>query len=276
MRTSRIVVFVLAAAALLALAFYGLNAIVLLMATSFEMLTGLDVTEAVSGWGGTLLLAALIVLFPRDLLAWNRKYCIEGEVVIDASIEEVWDWLHIREREDYFSTSTRRITAIPGKHDEFRMLFDDRLKDPDVTMPDHIHVRVLDEEPYEYMAFHAVNAEDMPLFGKDHLMTEVLLEQLLDGVRVRYLETLSRVTIGCFFALLFLNPARDAMRSLKAQIEGTQNPSVMYEMLESFDPEIQGAFGMNRAVQVAALTAMLLLTVAASGLVWFILQQPIG
>ena len=247
MRLTKIFLFTVMASALLFCALwlgaFATSALVSILAG----VAGIELSYSLTIWGGFVLFFGALFVMPRDWLAWNGKYCVEGETIIEAPIEEVWDNLQLRPRDNYFNTVTRSIRAVPGKPDEFKLMFDQRLIGADAQAPDHIHVRLLDEEKYEYIAFHALNAHRMPLFGKDHLMAEILLEQQLDGVRVRYMETLSRVTLGAFLALMFLNPARDAVRALKAQCERDDRQSVMDEMLAKLEADAAAGtvFGMN-------------------------------
>lgn len=276
MRPSKIIVFTIFAIFVLIIAMLGINFIFGAMALAVLSLTGIDLATILGGWGGIILIALVAYLFPKDLLAWNRKYYIQGETVIAAPIDQVWDWLQIRERDNYFTSSTKRIRKVAGTSDEFHMLFDERLNDDTDDIPSHIHVRLLDEEPNEYMAYHVVNVDKMPLFGKDHLMTEVLLNEQEDGVRVRYIETLSRLTLGGFLALLFLNPARDSMRSLKAQMEGTQDPSLMSRVVAGMGEDGEPSNEVKRATHIGGITAMVVSTALVAGLLYFISRLAVG
>lgn len=276
MRPSKIILFTILVLLVLLIAMIGINAIFGLLAFAVMSATGMDLDTLLGGWGGVLLVVLVAYLFPKDLLAWNRKYYIQGETIIDAPIEKVWDWMQIRERDDYFSSSTKKIRKIPGTRDDYQMMFDERLNDEDDDIPNHIHVRLLDEEPHEYMAYHVVNVEKMPLFGKDHLMTEVLLNQQEDGVRVRYIETLSRLTLGGFFALLFLNPARDSLRSLKAQMEGTQDPSLMNRVLQGMSDEGEPSDEVKRATHISGITAMVVVTAMTAGVIYVVSRLAVG
>lgn len=219
MRPAKIIFFTIIASTLLVF-MLSVGAFAMSIATiAIADFAGIEPNHGVRVFGGLVLFLGIVRLVPRDKLALNRKFCIEGEVIIDAPIEDVWNRVNLRERSDYFNPVIRQVRAVPGAPQEFKLLFKKGMACALAACPDSLRVRLLDEEIYEYMAFHAVNAKQMPLFGKDHRMTEILLEQQLDGVRVRYIETLSRITLGTLLALIFLNPARDTLRSLKAQIE---------------------------------------------------------
>ena len=163
----------------------------------------LDPNSWIVGWGLPGLLVALLFLMPKDWLAWNKRYDCHGSVVIDAPISQVWDMVEIRERDDYFASALSQIRGVPGQSDEFRFLTD---SPEDDGMPDHVHIKIVDEVPHEYLAYYVVNADELPLFGKDHMMTEIMLSQVEGGVKVTYIESLKRLTALSFLAFLFLNP----------------------------------------------------------------------
>ncbi len=274
MGAAKIITFTLAAIFILLIAMIGANAILSALVFGLLSLTGIDLAKVFDGWLGLILIFAAVYflpnLLPSNWLAWNRKYYIQGEALIDAPLPVVWDWMQIRERNDYFSTTTSKIEQVAGTENEFRMLLDNRLNDETGTVPDHIHVRVLDEEEHEYMAYHIVNVEKMPLFGKDHLMTEVLFEQQENGVHVRYIETLSRLTLTGFLMLLFLNPARDALKSLKAQIEGNEDTSIQYQMSDGMGENGEPPAAVKRAIHIGGITAMIAVTALAFGVMYLV------
>lgn len=274
MRPAKIILFAIIATLLLIglylLANLALSGLFILAMSIF----GVDLETALGGWGGTILLLAILYMFPKHLLVLNREYECHGSEVIDAPASEVWDRVRIRERDDYFTSATKRIRRIPGSDDEFIMLFDDRLQDEET--PNHVHIKMIDEVPGEYIAFQTLNADEMPSFGKDHLMTEILLSQEPDGVKVTYIESLSRITLASFLAFLFLNPAKDAMSSLKAQIEGTENPSTLTRWVEGMGPDGEPSGEVKRAIWIGGSTAVLLTTILAAASILLVVWHTTG
>lgn len=273
MQPAKIVLFTLIALVVLVGVVLGANLLVLGLGLLLKGLLGVDPFAAVGGWAGSLLLLAVLYLMPKGWLAWNRKYECHGSTVIDAPISEVWDWLQIRERDEYFTSSIERISEVPGTDDEFNMHFEDKLSDPDDGMPDRVHVRIVDEVPEEYLAYYIVNIDDMPLFGKDHLMTEILLTQEKEGVKVTYIETLSRLTLGSFLAFLFLNPAKDAMTSLKAQMEGVENPSILHRWTKNTGDNGEPPAEITRAMWISGTTAVIASTAMVAALLYVVTRM---
>lgn len=254
MRPVKIIAFTLIV--LIAVFALMLAANFLLLELSLVLLThvGIDLSDTVGIWGGTILLLAILYVMPKHWITWNRRFECHGSTVIDAPLDQVWDWLHIHERDDYFASATKCIRKAPGTEDEFLMLSGDG-PIGDKT-PDHVHIRMIDEVPKEYIAYQVLNVEQLPLFGKDHMMTEILLKQQQDGVKVTYIENLARLTIRAFFALLFLNPARDTVTLLKAQIEGTEKPSRLKKWIKCLGPEGEPSQNTNKTIRPERTTAV--------------------
>ena len=257
MRPAKIILFTLVALTAAIVVLFGAS---LLFHASVAMLIkalNLDPNSSIADWALPALIFALVFLIPKNWLAWNKRYDCHGSVVIDAPISQVWDMVEIRERDDYFASALKQIRTVPGQSDEYHFLTDGPA---DEGMPAHVHIKIVDEVPNEYLAYYVVNADELPLFGKDHMMTEIILSEVEDGVKVTYIESLKRLTLVSFLAFLFLNPARDGLVNLKAQIEGTENTSILHRMArDTSNPgEITGE--TKRALNISSITAVVFTT----------------
>lgn len=251
MKTGKIILFTIVAIIGVITAMLGVDLIIGAVAATFARLTGIGDLD---GWATVSLIVMLMWFFPRKWLAWNRKYECHGTTMIQADIAQVWRKIELTARDEYFTPSINQVRAVPGTRDEFQLMFDG--PPADGIMPAFLHVRVTEDRRYEYLAYRTLNAHELPLFGKDHLMTEFLLSQQEDGVRVTMIETLSRITLGSFLAFLFLNPAKDGLKSLKAQLEGTQDVSMMTRMANDMGPHGEPSQEIRRAIWVSSVTAV--------------------
>ncbi len=257
MRPAKIILFTLLALTAVVVVMVGSS--VLFNAAVAMLLNALNMSPNswISDWALPVLIFALLFLVPKNWLAWNKRYDCHGSVVIDAPISEIWDMVEIRERNDYFASTMKQIRSVPGQSDEYHFLMESAA---DEGMPDHVHIKIVDEVPNEYLAYYVVNADDLPLFGKDHMMTEIILSEVEDGVKVTYIESLKRLTLLSFLAFLFLNPARDGLVNLKAQIEGTENTSILHRLdRDTSNPgEVTGE--TKRALNISGITAVVFTT----------------
>lgn len=267
MSSAKVIVYTMIAILVLILAIVGIDMLLAIVLAAMGKIFGAELQDS---WVVTPLLLFLFALMPKRWIAWNRKYECHGSTVIQAEVEEIWNWLRITPRDDFYNTSLRRIRAVPGKADEFHMMFDDRLKDE--TSDGFVHIRLIEQIPGSYIHFTTLNADDLPLFGKDHLSTEIFLAKQEDGVKVTYIETLSRITLGSFLAFLLLNPARDSMTSLKAQVEGTQDPSILARMTKEIGPNGEAPSEVDRAIILGGVTAVVFSTALVAALMWFIFE----
>ena len=56
-------------------------------------------------------------------------------------------------------------------------------------------------------------------------------------MEVSTVEHLARITPGMVLAFLYLNPAKDGLKRLKAGVEGQPDPSHLGAWLDDIDPE---------------------------------------
>ncbi len=270
MRPAKIIVFTIIALLIVLGALVGANALVALLLIAIDQALGLNLTEKLGGFGGSILLLWLIWMMPKDWLSWNKTYECRGTAHIAAKPEDVWHQMRLRERENYFTPGIGQIRAIPGSDDEFEMHFVEQLEDEDIGCPKFAHAKLVDEVENEYLAYQVLNVDEMPSFGRDHLMTEIILERQEDGTKVTYIDTLSRIRPTTFLALLFLNPARDALRSLKAQMEGTEDPSILVKLVNSVDENGAPTGEVKSALWVAGATAMVVTTGLVAAVLYLI------
>lgn len=231
MPLKKIVGFILVCALLL-WGFLFLSKLTILAVTAVVFpLVGLSAPLDVAWWVSPVIVSAALYFLPRKWLSWNKEYECHGTIIIDAPREVVWNRVKVCARDEYFTTLVTHITPVQNTSDEFIMHFEETMDDG--IMPNFVHAKIIDEVEEEYVAYEILNAKDMPGFGADHLLTELVLSDAEGGTKISYIETLSRITLGSFLAFLFLNPARDALVSLKAKMEGSQNTAVLHNWNKS-------------------------------------------
>lgn len=220
---------------------------------AIDALTG---RTEIAEWGSVLFPIFLVVAFHKDWLAIPRPYQCRGDIWIDASPSAVWDHVRPRARSSTFHSGFDRIDACPGEPDRFDLVIDGRMGDEGVPVPDRLQVRITEEEPKAYLQMKPLNAAAFPLFAKDNVQTEYFLTPEDGGTRVTMKDTLSRITPVMIIAFLYMNPARDGLKRLKAFAEGTPDPSRMGAWMEELDGEGVPGPEVRRTLNFAAGTVI--------------------
>ncbi len=195
---------------------------------------GLGFLDGVSRWVWPGL---LIFAWARGWLVINRPYNCHGSIEIDASIDDIWDHIRPQARLGTFHTGFERIVGLPGEPDRFDFILDARLRDDGANKTDRLQARISGEDAPRYLKLTYLNAADFPLFARDTVSSEYFLHQVEGGVEVSIVERLARITPAMVLAFLYLNPARDGLKRLKAAVEGQSNPSHLGAWLDDIEPE---------------------------------------
>jgi hypothetical protein len=197
-------------------------------------LPGLGFLDGISGWIWPVLLA---IAWMRGWLVINRPYNCHGEIVINAEVEDIWDHIRPRVRANTFHGGFGRIVGLPGEPDRFDMILDPRLLDNETNQTDRLQVCISAQDARGYIRLTYLNADQFPLFAKESVSTEYFLDPVEDGTKVTMVESLARITPTMVIAFLYLNPAKDGLKRLKATVEGLPDPSRMGGWMDDMDPK---------------------------------------
>ena len=208
-------------------------------------------------------------------LRGNKPYVCHATMDIEAPVGEVWDMYRLRPRDDYHSITMPIVRAVPGISNQFELVVDGRLsKDDDI--PETMKMQVDEEIENFYIRMHCMNAESLPLFGKDLVSTEIWMEEIAPNrTRVTYAENLSRLTMITVLAFLFLNPARDGLKRVKALCEGQEDTSWMTKSFNDIGPNGEVGSQAGQTATMVAVATTLVLGGFMFGLFWFIFSLPV-
>lgn len=237
--------------------------------------TALGIKSLLTFDGSWWVLIALMFLpkgwiFKR--LRLNRPYVCHATTDIDAPIAEVWDMYRLRPRTDYHSPTMPVVEAVAGKPDHFDLVVDDRFT-TDGDIPARIQMRVDETIENFYIRMTCLNADTLPLFGKDLENTEIWMERVEGKTRVTYAENLSQLSLTAVAAFLFLNPAKDGLKQVKSRLEGTEDTSWMTKSMNDVGPngEASAASIQTQIMIMAAVTIVgTALCFGAVGLVFWL------
>jgi len=196
-------------------------------------LSGLGFLDEISSWIWPVL---LVIAWNRGWLVINRPYNFHRKIVINAEVEDVWDHIRPRVRANTFHSGFGRIVGLPGEPDRFDMILDPRLLDDETNQTDRLQVCISEKETRCYIKLTYLNADQFPLFAKESVSTEYFLDPVEDGTKVTMVERLARITPTMVIAFLYLSPAKDGLKRLKAIVEGLPDPSRMGGWLDEIDP----------------------------------------
>ncbi|MCF2904395.1 hypothetical protein L0666_05305 [Octadecabacter sp. CECT 8868] len=234
-----------------------------------------------NGISGIWVFAALIFVLPKQyiwgkiakMIGFDGPYVCHATLDIDASVAEVWDEVRLRPRDDYYQPTMKRITAVAGEPNRFDLHVDERLTaDGDIPM----RIEAVIEEKVEnfYLRLGYLNAETLPLFGKDLVSTEIWMEREAGKTRITYAENLSQLTLTTALAFLFLNPAKDGLKQLKSRCEGTPDTSWMGKTMRGVGPNGE-VDSQTQGTMTAVLASVLIVTtLMVAGVMWFVMSLP--
>lgn len=222
---------------------------------------------AVARFAG-LLAIVLAWWLPWRWLAWPKPYVVVGSAEIDAPPARVWEEVMLHERDDHYQRALPIIREVDAEAGRFAMRFHDDAQLDGDPVPD-VQVQIEFVEPQRRFRYRVLNAHEMPLWAKDHVASEFELTPLDGGTRTRITlrETLRKLHILAFLMLIYLNPCRDSMTSLKARIEGTGDPSWMGGEMDALSSGSTTTPGARDFLGVGYMVA-LVITLVAIALVW--------
>ena len=207
----------------------------------------------------------VLLFLPKKYLSLNIPYTLSANTVIDAPIATVWDAIAPRPRDDTFRLTYSAIRAVPGRPDQFEFIFATPLdQEPGVTKS--LIMTQLEAVPPHQLTLRHDNTEDQGGLGVGGSTEYWELTETDDGTEVTFREEVDRTSLWLLVTLAIVNPARDMLRSLKHQCEGTEDTSWMANQMRlAQDPDGPKT---STGLMVAGLTACVFLTVVAFGLVF--------
>lgn len=214
-------------------------------------LTGLDWLINVPLTAGVI---ALLIVLPGHKTALPIRYRIRASTLVESPPAQVWNLIAPRNSDSYWGaviTGTRIASDNPN-HISF--LFEG----PEARhVPKALEAEIMGVEPDRYFAYRPLNADQFPLFTGDLVLVEYQLEDLGDQTRVTLIEHLERLRLSAIPLLLFLNPCRDALIRLKAEVESQPDTSWMGLKVEQLrDAEMTNTLGTYNLFKWGALAML--------------------
>lgn len=228
-------------------------------------------------WDFSLTMVCLIVLklfLPAKWQVIPVRFSMRGRALIDTNPAEVWARMYPQAGGDYFLTTVDHIKSAPDRPNGVDIYLDDRLKDEQSQAPVMIQANITHLSKGHSLRLEYQNAENLPLFGKQTESTDYKIEQKGEMVEFQIIENFKGLSISGLLALLFLNPAKDGARRMKALCEGGPDVSVLgglWTQIENEGPD--RAFGNVATIimaTVAVFATMLCLVVA-----WGVMQLAV-
>ena len=225
-------------------------------------------------WTGDM--APFLVLLMFWFLPWksyiNRSVTLSAQIDIDAPRDVVWTALLPRPTTHQFRRFYREIKAVEGTTDQFLFVPKETAADPHVAPKDMVLKLTAVDAPNALTLYHA-NAEDQGGLRLGASLETFALEDLPDGgTRVSNVEVLDRMSLWLGVTMLFVNPLRDQLTSLKHFCEGTPDTSFMARHMDALDTS--GRTELQRNVAVMSVVACLILTLIAFGLISLAFSAP--
>lgn len=181
-------------------------------------------------------LLAAFLLLPGRWTALPIRYQIRATAEVLCSPAEVWDVISPRPRESYWGAVISHVTDVPNEPNRIDLHFEQG----GLAQNERPLQAVIDQiEPERYFALRYLNADEFSAGAADLAYSEYILEPTNDGTNVTLVETLSCLRLVMIPLLLFLNPCRDSLISMKAVCEGTEDKSWMKRTAARLD-ELDG------------------------------------
>lgn len=231
-------------------------------------LTGI---EALGGISSVWVLILAAILLPRNWKCLPIRYRCHGSVFVNASPGAVWDAVCLRARHDSYHAAAERIVPVAGSADEFQFHLHPSFGDEDSPVP-VLNVRQVEAVPGRYLKSVNLNAGDFQMFSQDVESSEIFIEPRDGGCEVTFCENLARLSLTAIPALLYLNPARDEAKRLKAWVEGEPDTSRMTQWMRDMEAEGRSP-ELARDFHIAAITACVVLALFALGLLFGLTQM---
>ncbi len=213
-----------------------------------------------------VLLAVMFV--PKKYFRIKREVTFSGETLVHAPIEEVWAAVDLREGTGGYKKSFSAVRRVPDTNDMFELHFAP-IPGDDQAPPEPLIVQRVAASAPNYLAVHHANKEDAEGLGIGASAEETFLTETEEGTHVRIAETMSHMSIWLLVTLFFVSPIKDTLKSLKHYCEGDEDTSWA---AKTMDPSVSG--GMQESVVVAGVTACVVVTLVAGGLIygllWFV------
>jgi len=155
-----------------------------------------------------------------------RRMDLEHRLEIDASPRVIWDEIYPRPRTDPYQMGYTRITAVEGHPDQFDLFVDSRYADPKGAKEIQIRIQTEQVQPERYYFIsYPLGFPKTSGFTSEGAEYEIVPLET-GGCEVRYKEIAEMDQWWLALAMRFVNPAKDTLESLKAQIEGTEDMSL--------------------------------------------------
>ncbi|MEL6570971.1 MAG: hypothetical protein AAFQ64_04900 [Pseudomonadota bacterium] len=231
--TSKITFIVILGIAMLGLTFLAMSGIDKLFLHPLYRQLGLSwLTPVGTFW---YVLAALLFL-PGRWTALPIRYQIRATADVLCRPSEVWDVISPRPRENYWGAVISHVTGVLNEPNRIDLHFEQG----EFAQHSRPLQAVIDQvEPERYFALRYLNADEFSAGAADLAYSEYILDPTDAGTRVTLVETLSCLRLVMIPLLLFLNPCRDSLVSLKAICEGTEDRSWMKRTAARLD-ELDG------------------------------------